>query len=194
MDAVGAISHLKLYNERAIKLKESSFLKSVQESNVTLRLLGNPFRVVREGGAGQEVMEAFVLSLRLFMQDRDGLSFRKIEDLYNSVPVGPQLKNEITEIRTSLSVYLDGSSPLVINDKAISRRELLTVWLNGEIAHVNREHRARLKSWSVDEDIRAFFQFEFETVITTVAWAVDAVREVNERALLELGGPNTRSS
>jgi hypothetical protein len=181
---IDSIARLELYNERAVKLEASSFLQSVLDSRITLRLLEKPFRVVREGGPEQDSMEAFVLSLRLFVQDRDGLSFRRIKNFYDKIAVSRQLKDEVGEICIRLNRYLDGSSPLVVNDYSISRRELLTVWMNGELAHVNTKHRARLEEWTVKEDIRPFFQYEFETVITRVAGAVEAVRKVNDRALL----------
>jgi hypothetical protein len=180
------VARLELYNERAVKLEASTFLQSVLDSRITLRLLEKPFRVAREGGPDQDSMEAFVLSLRLFVQDRDGLSFRIIKSFYDTIPVSQKLKDAVEEICVGLSRYLDGSSPLVVNDYNISRRELLTVWMNGELAHVNTKHRARLEEWTVKEDIRPFFQYEFETVITRVAWAVEALRKVNERALVEL--------
>jgi hypothetical protein len=180
------IARLELYNERAVKLEASSFLRSVLDPEVTLRLLGTPFRVVREGGPDQDSMEAFVLTLRLFVQDRDGLSFRRIKSFYDTIAVSQQLIDEVGEICLRLNHYLDGSSPLVVNDCSISRRELLTVWMNGELAHVDAKQRARLEEWTVKEDIRPFFQYEFEMVITRIARAVEALRRVNERALLEL--------
>ena len=185
---IDSIARLELYNARAAKLEGSTFLQNILDSNVTLRLLAKPFRVVREGGPEQDAMEAFVLSLRLFIQDRDGLSFRRIKQFYDTIAVSQQLRDEIGAIYTRLNRYLDGSSPLIINDAVISRRELLTVWMNGELAHVNAEYLERLKAWTVKDDIRPFFQYEFETIIARVAWAVEAVRKVNERALEEFAG------
>src|SRR2546423_484752 len=117
---------LRLYNERASELNDSSFLRDLRAgSGPIFHLHSGPFRAVREGGPSQEAMKAFLLTFRLFIQDRDGLSFRAIVSLFAKLPIGEHLKQEIAEIRDEVNGHLDGCSPFVIDGETISRRELL---------------------------------------------------------------------
>ena len=131
-------------------------------------------------------MKAFVLTFRLFIQDRDGLSFRAIASLYSSLPVSTELRKEIGEIRQGLNDFLDSCSPMVVNGLTISRRELLDAWMYGEVAHLNPDKREILQSWRVADDVRPLWQHEFETVILRVTQFVFWVRQANVRAIEEL--------
>lgn len=180
------IARLQLYNERAVKLGESTFLKQVLAGHPVFHLHGGPFHAIRKGEPDPEAMEAFLLTFRLFLQDRDGLSFRKIGQLYEELPISGSLKGEVEVIRTDLNHYLDGPSPFVIFGKTTKRRELLMTWLYGELAHLNPEHRTRLREWRVDDGTRPLFQHEFEGIVTHVTQAVFWIRQVNVRAIAEL--------
>jgi hypothetical protein len=134
-------------------------------------------------------MKAFVLTFRLFYRDRDGLSFREIGDLYKTLPVRQELKDEVSQIRSEVRRYLDGSTLLDVFGERISRRDLLDTWLFGEIAHLNRDKRERLRAWSVDDDVRALFQHEFEGVLLGLLQAVSWVYAWNLAALDEMVSP-----
>src|SRR5437764_10886994 len=141
---------LRLYCEKASELNDSAFLRAVRDGpRTTFQLGGKPFRAVREGGPSTEAMKAFVLTFRLFLQDRDRLSFRVIEKLISALPVASQVKSEAATIRGSVNAYLDRVSPLVIESQAIRRRSLLDAWLYGEVAHVNSAKREILRGRSV---------------------------------------------
>ena len=75
------------------------------------------------------------------------------------------------------------------------RRDLLETWLYGATAHLNPEKRRRLKSWSVEDDVRPLFEHEFEVVVLSVLSAILSIRDANMLALQELHAsapPNTR--
>jgi hypothetical protein len=188
------LAQLCLYNERAAELNESSFLRQSRDGlGTTFTLLGGPFRVVRVGGPEHEAMKAFLLTFRLFLQDRDELSFRKIDERYAEMPVEGGLKMEVAGVRRHVNTYLDQRSPFVIRGEQITRRQLLNVWLNGELAHVNPDKRAILDRWGVAEDLRPLYQFEFEVIVTQLTQAVFWIRQVNLCAIAELMAAATHS-
>jgi hypothetical protein len=131
-------------------------------------------------------MKAFVLTFRLFLQDRDGLSFRAIDELFSSLPVSAQLRSEVAAIRADVNAYLDGHSPFVIDTDTVSRRELLHAWMYGEVAHVNPEKREILRQWRVADDVRPLWQHEFESVVLQLTQSVFWLRQVIIRAIAEL--------
>jgi hypothetical protein len=74
----------------------------------------------------------------------------------------------------------------VILGESIDRHTLLSVWLYGRLAHVNKDKREVLQRWQVDEDIAPLFQHEFESIIVGLTQAVFWMRQVHLRALDEL--------
>jgi hypothetical protein len=183
---VAACERLRLYNEKAAELNASTFVRQVREGRPVFRFLSGPFRAIREGGPDAEAMKAFVLTFRLFCRDRDGLSFREIEQLYESLPVSARLKEEIKGIRADVNRFLDGNTPIVVSGETISRRHLFDTWLFGEVAHLNPERRAQLRAWRVEDDIRPLYQHEFEDITLALLQAVFWVRTTNLDALAEL--------
>jgi hypothetical protein len=178
------IALLRLYCEKASELNDSAFLLAIREGpRTTFQLGGQPFRAVREGGPSTEAMKAFVLTFRLFLQDRDRLSFRAMESLLSALPVESQVKSEAVTIRGSVNAYLDRFSPFVIKSEAIPRRSLLDAWLYGEVAHVNPDKREILRGWRVEDDVRPLWQYEFESVVVHLTGYIFALRLVILRAL-----------
>lgn len=178
------IAVLQLYNQRAAELNDSSFLHHVRSSPATsFNFAIKPFRVVSHHQPSNEALKAFVLTFRLFIQDRDGLSFRAITKLLTNSAIESSLKQEIVEIRDEVYEYLGENSPFVIYGNPILRRELLQTWMYGEIAHVNQKERAVLRQWTLTDDLRPLFQHEFETILIHLTQAVFWVRQVNIRAI-----------
>jgi hypothetical protein len=181
------IALLELYSERAAELNESSFLRAIRDgSSTTFQLLGGLFRAIRQGGPSSEAMKAFLLTFRLFVQDRDGLSFRKMRELYEKLPVSQDLIDEIHLTHQDVERYLDGPSPFVIAGEPIQRRKLLHVWMYGKLAHVNADKRDVLERWNVDRDVEPLFQYEFESLLIPLTQAIFWIRQVNIRAIEQL--------
>jgi hypothetical protein len=171
------------FNRRAEKLSRSTFLREMRENRRTFLLGGSPFRAVREGAPDHEKMQGFLLGLRLFLQDMDGISIRKVAEGYEAWPSVASLAPRVQKLREQLNTYLDGNTPLEIFGERISRRALLEAWLYGELAHATPKHMATLRRWRVEDDMRPIYQHEFENVIATVGKAVFALRSINEEAL-----------
>jgi hypothetical protein len=182
-----AIETLSLFNEKATELERSSFLETWKTNGSgSFDLIPGPFRAVRKGGPSAESLKSFLLTFRLFHADRDGISIREISKLYERIEVDPIVRNRITTIRTELQEYLDGITPLIVNRQQIARRDLLDTWLYGTAAHLNRNKRRRLKSWSVEDDVRPLFEHEFEVIILTVLRAILLVRATNMLTMQQL--------
>lgn len=182
-----AIELLELYAVQAAELNASSFLKAIREGpSTTFQFEPGQFRATRNGGPSADAMKAFVLAFRLFIQEKDGLSFRRMAQLYPNLPVSASLVAEAGKITQQVNAFLQGPSPFVILGESIDRHTLLSVWLYGRLAHVNKDKREVLQRWQVDEDIAPLFQHEFESIIVGLTQAVFWMRQVHLRALDEL--------
>lgn len=90
MDVKSATDTLLLFNEKADKLEDLSFTKELENSGVTISgKLGQPVQAQRHG-PDDESIDAFVLTMRFFVQDNEITSFRNMADLYahsQSIPI-----------------------------------------------------------------------------------------------------------
>jgi len=86
---------LNLFNEKADKLRNSNFVKaSVENSGVSLSWQeGESFQITRTGPT-EENVDAFVLTLRFFVQDNERSSFRNISKLYTDKAISEEHRSE----------------------------------------------------------------------------------------------------
>jgi len=181
------IEILRLFNQKTDELLKSSFVQSWDGKGAgILHLTGGPFRVVREGGPTSDSLKAFLLTFRLFVSDRDGISLRLIRKLYDVLPVTPDCRSQIANEIVRLDQYLDEASPLIVNGSQIVRRDLLLTWLYGVEAHLNRDQRERLKQWTVEDDVSPFFAYEFEVIVLRVLNSISAIASINGSAIGQL--------
>ena len=106
MDVSAGIKALQLFNEKADKLESLSFIKRLTNSSVTISAkLGQPVQAQRLGPSNEEI-DAFVLTIRFFVQDNDNISYRKMADLYSKLPVSTELAQKFDDTRTKTNAAL----------------------------------------------------------------------------------------
>ena len=181
-----AVKTLELFNEKADQLLSSEFFKQASGGGSIVEFNRESGWDAIHVGPDDESTRALVLTLRLFMQDNDRISLRHMAALYGSLPVSAPVKQEFDAHRSQLNALLDSPSHLAISDDgALTYREILSIFVYGEYAHVNRRYRPTY------EDLRttAFFPlFQNCLVDAIVAFArsISAIRKTNRRALAEL--------
>ena len=182
-----AIDILELYNAKATELNSSSFVAHMRMGGTsTFTFASAPFRVVRSGGPTSETVKAFLLTFRLFLLQRDQLSFAKIRALYGTLPVRGETTARVVAICDEVERYLNGPSVFDFHGEKPTRRVFLETWLYGEIAHLNAEKRAKLKVWGIEPDVQPFIDHEFEGVVVALLQAVFWIRQENLVALAGL--------
>jgi hypothetical protein len=110
-----AIKHsLKLFNEKAVKLGGSNFLKKAASGQL-VRLkpsLKFPIEVVGNG-PNQENIDAFVLTFRFFIQDNEASSFANLSKVYDSPRISDKHRDAFQMVRRDLNNYLDSPCAVV---------------------------------------------------------------------------------
>ncbi len=84
-----SVQDIRLFNEKAEKLKRCSFTSTVfnQKTGVHISAKkGEPVRIERNG-PNEEAIDAFVLTFRFFIQNNEKISFRNLAELYNKLPI-----------------------------------------------------------------------------------------------------------
>ena len=81
-----------------------------------------------------EQRDAILLHLRIFLQDKDNISFRKLAELCDDSEISEKWKTEFEFERRILNIRLDQVAAESKTDK-ITHRDILNMFLFGKIAH-----------------------------------------------------------
>jgi hypothetical protein len=176
---------LRLFNEKANELDGSRFAIALydQQSGVIVEGgLTGPAEAVFVG-PDDDAIRAFVLTIRLFQQDRDRISLRALAEIYGAERVPQELRGEFDEARKALNDRLDSGTMFVLNKERITRRRLLDVFLYGGLAHVDADKRAVYEQWQAFGMAFALMSNEFVVTLGEFFNCVRWIRDINMRLL-----------
>jgi len=183
-----AIRVLQLFDEKAAKLERSTFAKHVQTSPIGFSVIQRPGYVdVYVQGPDEEAVEAFVLTLRFFVQDNEPTSFRNMDSLYDELAIPQELIKQLHEGRTAINGFLDRTSHMIVRGKEFSNREVLEVFLWGGLAHANPMKKKTFDAWAADNHLFPLMQMTFNDVLVELLQFIFWVRDHNLVALKALG-------
>ncbi len=140
---------LALFNEKAEKLLGSRFVTEMTEHPTGIKLSWEADQAgqVTVTGPDDEALAALALTIRFFIQDGDGISFREMARIYDDSSVPEDIRARYRAVREAINGFLDGPSMFDLYGEVISHRRLLEVFLYGSLAHVNREKHETLERW-----------------------------------------------
>lgn len=179
---------LELFNEKAEILKNSTFLKFLIEQKPSIRSSwkdGEPFEIETRW-PDEEAVHAFVLTLRFFIQKKERSSFRQMARIYDNLPISQQKKKLFKDARKNLNDFLDSESPFRSHAQAITFREILKVFIYGELAHADEKKREILDKWRVVALFYAMMYQEFLYILAFVTNSIAYVENLNEEVIKEL--------
>jgi hypothetical protein len=179
---------LRLFNEKVDRLERSGFLASFRQGNRGYDWFwrrGEEFRFERHLPSEDEI-DAFVLTLRLFVQDRDGFSFRRMDEIYSELPVDRALCERVSKVRVRVNRHLDALSPVVLGNEQVVRRHIWEVVLYGGLAHADPAKRVIFESWRANAFVFSLIEEEFVKTLTQVTQGIYLIREINVQALEQL--------
>ena len=189
MDAVVAMEaeaerRLRTFNEKAAELNDSWFLGAVRSGKTSYVWHMGAEKEVDRNLPHREEIKSFVVTFRLFLQDRpDRISVKEIDALYEKLDVPQGMRDEVKTIRTDLNTFLDGKTPLVLKGEHLSRRRVMDTMLYGGIAHVNPKKQPEYERWRRDEVLFTAIEAEFVDIVSAFTQAVFWIRQVNLKAL-----------
>ena len=181
-----ALETLLLFAEKADRLGELSLVDEVMK-----KLSGTAKWVDGEGwsdeyiGPNGESVEAFVLTLRLFIQDNERISLQNMSRLYKELPLGSSLSERFEQQRTELNGFLDTETNLSIVEGKLTYREIFDIFLYGSLAHTDPQKRR------IFTDLRSgawfgLFQLHFAECLRAFVLALHSMRPINAAAVEQL--------
>lgn len=188
MTTFSELAPLKLFNEKAEKLLNSRFVKYLNEKGLSANISDNDnqgFKVERYL-PDQEAIDAFILTFRFFIQDNEKSSFRSLGKTYEKLLISIELKKKFVEWREALNHYLDQKISMTLNGYNPSNREILDIFIYGELAHSNPKKKTIYDSWKEMWYSYTFLEVWFCSILEHVLRAIRSVAEINKKAIVEL--------
>lgn len=129
---------LLLYTKRAEALRQTTLAQQIDEQGkVTLHL-----RFHRdEGPSGEhsgpdlEAITVVAARVRQFIQRGEPISFARMAQVLEDPDVSSYWKEQFREVREAVNAALDDALPYIENGETLTRRQLLDIFLNGELFH-----------------------------------------------------------
>ncbi len=173
---------LTLFNEKAQKLFNLSFVKklinlgySFKYSEENKKLVG----VIK--GPDDEAIDAFINTLRFFIQDNEPSSQRNIDGLYNNLNIPNDLKKDFKNARRATNKFLDSKSIFTINGNNITNRKIFNVFIYGGISHSN--HKKEFDAWQRNFLLFTPLKNEFVTILSLVLNNIMYIKNVNLKVI-----------
>jgi len=121
---------MKLFIDKAEKLRNNSFTKKINSEGfgITISAKKDGNVNVEKKFPTDESIEAFVLTLRFFIQDNESSSFGNLAKIYSKLPDHSKQKIEFLRVRKEMNDYLDlpdKSLHIIENCKTITNKKII---------------------------------------------------------------------
>ena len=190
---------LKLFVEKAVELRDGRYVQWLQQNRGTALLISGEdgdSPTITHTRPDDDATRAFVLTLRFFTRDTDGMSFRWLaKNVLNDSGLSEQWKQGFTKIYRELNAWLDKPSGLVEEDgNQPTNRATVDTFIYGWLAHANREKKLRFERWKADNVWFAKAQLHFDYVLMGILPAIWHVARLNDRELSGQSNPSPLAS
>jgi hypothetical protein len=158
-----ATTTLRLFVQKVEYLDSLSFVRALDDPGSKLRLSFNGSRLaeLKFSGPDREQIDAFVNTMRLFMQCNDRLSIANMSRMIDGLPLSEELKGPFAECRAILNDHLDSRSSISLDEGTATNRRVLDTVLYGELSHTNTAARERYLRWTSEPLSARCVEFEF---------------------------------
>jgi hypothetical protein len=170
---------LKDFNEKAEKLLNSSIGKGVlsQDLRCTMSWKVGEGTTITSPDFNPELLDAFLLTFRMFIQNNDRISIGRMKALYDEMPIRQELKDGFDQARDDLNVYLDLRPIFTVAGEPKSYRDL---------SHMNESKRATFRQWMSNPVVEPHIWTQFLMILAKFLGVISFIRVFNYEAIKEL--------
>lgn len=131
-----------------------------------------------------EKRDALLFNIRLFIQDNDDISLRRLTELFNDPEISEQWKKEYEHYRGELNERLDWIAAEGPKGK-ITHRDVLDMFLYGKFGHHDQDDRSYklYQKWITDE---TEYELTHNTFHTVLIWILTVVINISVASRKEL--------
>jgi hypothetical protein len=177
------ISPLILFNEKVDRLDRCALTKRMATPKYVIqydKVMDRQW--IAFDNISEDDLDAFVLNLRLLIQNRDGFSIKCLSDLYkgeaseNLIMEFEEQRKKWNDYRSSLSLLNNPDSP-----EKLSNGELFDILFYGGLAHQNQKHFNKFILLTKQGAFSAFVFGFFLSSLNTLLKVVRNIRDINNR-------------
>lgn len=190
-----AIERLELFNETVEELLGSGLVKEIAEKPHSFDIKFGD--VTPEGrqkistyerrGYDSDYVQSAVLKIRLFTNDgREKISLRKMDELYQSLPIDKEYKDNIAGIRKQTNDYLKENCG-VWELPSKTHSDIFDTITYGMIIHKNKGKRSIVKQWQKSGFLWQQALYDFESTVRRLSVAMKIVQNNNVAILKQYG-------
>jgi hypothetical protein len=178
------IERLQEFIKRAEYIRTFSYLEEQDRiAGFEIKKVGDKFQVDFYQPS-DEKRDALLFNIRLFIQDKDDISLRRLTDLYNDPGISDQWKKELEHYRKELNDRLEWIATEGPKGK-ISHRDVLNMFLYGKFGHHDQDDRAYklYKKWITDENEYEIMHNTFHTILVWILAVIINISVVSKKEL-----------
>lgn len=140
---------IRLFVSKVEHLESLSYVKTLLTtgSGITMDFTGSRMAGMRFRGPEREQVDAFVNTLRMFMQNNDSVSIANVATAVDKLPLPREDTQAFRDARGILNEYLDARCAGWFGQRPETNREVLETVLYGELSHTSETARSRYMSW-----------------------------------------------
>ena len=179
---------LILFSEKAEKLLNSSVRHFLEQGKVPFRLsarIGEPLQI-ETNSPPDESLEAFVLTLRFFIQDNEATSIRNMSKLIAELPISDMIKERVQEGRKNFNSGLGRPCEIMVDGVHLTNGEIFDTFIYGHLAHANERKRRLYGSWASNPIIMGMMSTVFLGALLASIRMVDFLQANLEEVFVEL--------
>jgi hypothetical protein len=171
----------EMFVAAADELAASPFAEQIQKGVSTAIVVAND-RLESKAlhGPDKNNLKAAVLTIRMFREDNDVISFRNIAGRVANVAVSQSLKDRFNQSRDNFNSDLN-RPPLVRVDNVATKREIFETFLYGMYAHNDEAYGATIKKWQQApffSDLHAQFYLIIAQFLAAASAMAGALKEM----------------
>lgn len=171
------------------RLKNLSFKENIKTIKMTWKWNQDRPEELEIEGPNQEQLEAFLLTFRKFIQQKDQCSFKYLaNNVLDDPNISDEWKEAFTKLRGDLNNFLDDKPsfmPIQFEKESVaSRKEILRTFIYGMYAHDENEKRANLEKWrNKNKLLEGIFDTQFLRTVIGVSGAIMTLASLCEKEL-----------
>ena len=135
-----------------------------------------------------EVRDALLLNIRLFIQNKDEVSLQRLTDLFSDPGISDNWKNAVKAYRKELNMRLNRIAAEGPKGR-INHRDVLNMFLYGAISHIDSRDKSRklYEKWVTDDTEYMLLHNTFHSVLV---WIIAIIINISRACSEELKRQN----
>lgn len=184
------LESLNLFNEKAEKLKSHNFTKKIINDGFGITISSKedePVNIETRFPTNESI-EAFILTLRFFIQDNEKSSFRNLANVYSKLPSYRDEKRAFFNIRNELNDFLnspDINLKIKLNTKEFSNKEIFEIFIYGGLAHANKDKKKIYDEWMDNPMLKPITESMFINVMSGILQCILHAQELNDLLIID---------